>query len=435
MLAGTAARVLVIRAEPPLAFFVDWLYDRLAWALATGTGFTLDGQTPAAHVGPLYPATLAGLYRLVGHRPDLVPWLHVAFDLAAAACVLAAGRRLFTARTAALAAAAVYLYPAYWAYDARIRPEIFVTCLATAWLLLALRAAASGTPGAHALAGLAGGLATLAKPVMLPVALLLAALPLLDCGGPRRAWPRAAAALGACLLAVAPWTARNLQAFGLPVVVVSAGTGVGLWTGSDPVTGGSWPMAPGRETWLWESAGIAPLRHPFEIYEVPVDRRLGALGAARIRAHPARYAALTARRVVHLWAGNRLYLTGSADGLARGIARDAAARGPLVAAYSLAKRTLLVPAALVLAAWTAWRRRAGWRALAPVVAFPVGLTLAYAPLAVEAGRHVLPVLPCVFLLALAAFERRGAGPAHARSAHASIDGPTSQRPPEASATA
>jgi hypothetical protein len=409
--AGTAARVLVIRGEPPLAFFVDGFYDRLAWALATGAGFTLDGQTPAAHVGPLYPATLAGLYRLVGHRPDLGPWLHVVLDLVTAACVLLAGRYLFTARTAMLAAAATYLYPAYWTYDARLRPEILVTCLAAVWLLLALRAARSGTAAAHALAGMAGGLATLAKPVMLPVALLLAALPLLDRGGPGRTWWRGAASLGICLLVIAPWTARNLHAFGV-LLPVSGGTGVGLWTGSDPLTGGSWPMPAAHEAWLWESAGIAPLRYPFQIYEVAVDRHLGDLGAARIRAHPARYAALTVRRVGHLWLGNRLYLAGSEAGLAQGFRQDAAARGAWVAAYSLAKRALLVPAALALALWTVWRRRDAWRALAPVYAFPVGLTLAYAPLAVEAGRHVLPVLPCVFLLAAAALERRGAKPAH-----------------------
>jgi hypothetical protein len=35
--------------------------------------FSLDGTTPASHIGPLYLALLALLYRVVGHRPAWVP--------------------------------------------------------------------------------------------------------------------------------------------------------------------------------------------------------------------------------------------------------------------------------------------------------------------------------------------------------------------------
>lgn len=35
--------------------------------------FSIDGTTPASHIGPLYPALLALLYRVVGHRPAWVP--------------------------------------------------------------------------------------------------------------------------------------------------------------------------------------------------------------------------------------------------------------------------------------------------------------------------------------------------------------------------
>jgi hypothetical protein len=35
--------------------------------------FSMDGTTPASHIGPLYLALLALLYRVVGHRPAWVP--------------------------------------------------------------------------------------------------------------------------------------------------------------------------------------------------------------------------------------------------------------------------------------------------------------------------------------------------------------------------
>lgn len=152
---------------------------------------------------------------------------------------------------------------------------------------------------------------------------------------------------------------------------------------------------------MWETAGIAPLAYPHVMYEVPVDRTLRAKGLARIRAHPGRYVRLTVTRIFHFWIGNGLYLANSESGFADGFRRDMRERGFLVAAYSLVKRLLLVPIALFLAVGACWRFRSRWRELFPLYSLPVGMTLGYIPFAVESGRYALPVLPCVFILAVA----------------------------------
>ncbi|MGH7165385.1 MAG: glycosyltransferase family 39 protein [Nitrospiraceae bacterium] len=401
MLIGTGVRLWMIVRYQRESFAADELFDRLGWNLARGLGFTLDGETPSAHVGPLYPAILAGWYAVVGHRPEWVPYLHVLFDLGTAGLLFCAGRSLFGPGVAATTAAVFYLYPAYWTYDLRIRTESVLTLLATAWLWAAISCARFGNGWMYARSGVVGGVAILCKPILFAVALLLAAQPVISRGAGRGLFTRVAWYVGCLALVVLPWTVRNLHTFG-SFIPVSAGVGAGLWMGTDPVSGGSWPMPFPEEAHIWETAGITPLRYPYVMYEVPLDRELKQKALARIAADPVGYLRLTAARVSDLWIGNRFYLFNGVTTLRDGFLSDAAERGPLIAAYSLAKRLLLVPGALLLAVWAGWRHRAAWRVLYPVYALPAGLTLGYIPFCVEAGRYVLPILPCVFLVSVVA---------------------------------
>jgi 4-amino-4-deoxy-L-arabinose transferase-like glycosyltransferase len=391
----------MIATHAPERYAVDELFDRLGTHLMLGLGYTLDGQTPSAHVSPLYPVVLATVYTLVGHRPEWLPYLHLLFDVATGWCVFQAARLLFGSWVGALAATVFFLYPAYWTYDLRIRNESLLTLCVTAWLWMSVRCATTPSAWNYGLSGVLGGLTILCKPVLIPAALLLAVLPVIGEGTRRTAWARGAAFVGCLLLVVLPWTVRNLQTFG-SFLPVSTGVGAGLWMGSDPELGGSWPLPSSVEEQIWRTAGITPLAYPHVMYEVPVDRLLKEKALARIGADPVGYLRMTASRVVDLWIGNQYYLFNGRSTLREGFLSDAGERGPLVAVYSMVKRLVLVPLILILAAWAAWRHRAAWRMLYPVYALPVGLTLGYIPFSVEAGRYVLPILPCVFLLGVVA---------------------------------
>jgi 4-amino-4-deoxy-L-arabinose transferase-like glycosyltransferase len=406
LLVGTAARAWMLATQAPVFHAVDALFDTLGWNLATDKGFTLDGATPSAHVGPTYPALLALFYSLVGHRPEWTPVLHAVLDVATAVFVFCASRLVFGPAPAALAAGLVYLFPAYWTYDLRLRSESVLTCIVAAWVWASVREHLTGRVRHAALCGLLGGLAILCKPTTIPIAVLLGCLMLREARHDSLVWRRVAVYAACVLVLVTPWTLRNLLAFGTPVPV-SSGVGVGLWIGSDADSGGSWPMSPELEARIWETAGIAPLAYPHVMYEVAVDRELGRKGWERIKADPGQYMRLTLARVMHFWVGNRLYLFNSDRGPADGLKRDAAERGWFVALYSLAKRLLLVPLLLLLACVSAWRLRARRRELMPLYVFPLGLMLAYVPFSVEAGRYVLPVLPCVVMLAAGVLQHVG----------------------------
>ncbi|OQW35081.1 MAG: hypothetical protein A4E19_01800 [Nitrospira sp. SG-bin1] len=404
MVVGLFARAWVMEHAKGHAFAVDQLFDALAWNLVVLHQFTLDGINPAAHVGPLYPAVLACFYIVVGHRPEWVPLLHVFFDLGTAWCIYRAATALWGSKIGAWTACVVFLYPAYWTYDPRIRTEALLTFLMSGWLWATLICVQNPSRCRYALVGLGAGLTILCKPVVLVLAILLGGLIWIGSGHLVHKIGYAMVYGATCLMLVVPWTLRNYVEFDR-IVPVSAGFGAGLWMGSDPVSRGSWPMPEKQEQAIWERAGITPLSHAHAMYDVYTDRQLREKGMKRIAADPMGYIGLIATRVWDFWIGNSWYLTGEAQGVASGLRKDAAERGWIVALYSLVKRLLLVPGLIVTAACGAWVYRARWRELLPLYLFPIGLTAGYVPFTVEAGRYALPVLPCFMMLSVALVSR------------------------------
>lgn len=397
---GLLARAWTILHTERQGYAVDDLFDTLAWNLASLGRFTLDGSTPSAHVGPLYPAVLAAFYSLVGHRPDWVPYLHVACDIGTSFCIFRVGTRLFGSWTGAIAASAMLLYPAYWTYDPRIRSESLLTLLMSAWLWATVVCLESRRLQTFAIAGLLAGLTLLCKPAAMLLGIGLAALAWLGTETVGIKTRCATVYLLASLLIVAPWTVRNYLTFDA-VMPISAGVGAGLWMGSDPVSRGSWPMSYETESQIWGTAGIAPLPYAHAMYEVSTDRLLRTKGWTRITEQPVRYLWLTLTRAFDFWIGNSYYLINSDQGFVRGLRRDVADRGWLVAGYSVGKRLLLIPGLVLLAVWSAWFHRVRWRELLPLYLFPIGLMSGYVLFTVEAGRYALPVLPCLMVLSVA----------------------------------
>ena len=397
---GLLARAWTILHTARHGYAIDDLFDAVAWNLASLGAFTLDGTTPSAHVGPLYPLFLGAFYLVVGHRPEWVPYLHVACDIGASLCLYRVGMRLFGSWTGAVAASVLFLYPAYWTYDPRIRSESLLTLLMTAWLWATVVCMNSRRPYTFAIAGVLAGLTMLCKPAAMLLGLCVVASVYWgkETIGVKTRF--AAFYLLACLLIVAPWTIRNYLTFDT-VIPISAGVGAGLWMGSDPLSRGSWPMPYETESKIWETAGITPLPYAHAMYEVSTDQLLRVKGWERITEQPTRYIWLSVTRMFDFWIGNQFYLVGSEEGFMRGLMNDALDRGWFVAGYSAGKRWLLVPGLALLALWSAWFHHARWRALVPLYIFPLGLMLGYIPFTVEAGRYALPVLPCLIVLAVA----------------------------------
>lgn len=177
---------------------------------------------PSAWKTPGYPLFLGLIYAVGGKDPDIAMLVQVLI-LGPLTITLTwlLGRRLFGAWVGTAAAFVAALHPFVWQYEARLFAEALATPLTLAILLLILD---RPTLRRLAAAGALSGALILVKPSAVHIMAALAAAALVA-SGPRRGLAKAAVALTACVLVIAPWTVRNYAEFDtfIPLSVQDAG--------------------------------------------------------------------------------------------------------------------------------------------------------------------------------------------------------------------
>ncbi len=329
-------------------------YALLATSLAAGDGLQLalpdelhapDGRVPAPRTSfraPLVPLLFAPFAR--GGLP-LLRWVSVLVGALGAPLLLAAAARGPLGPRAALVAACAYaLWPPAVHVSVRALSEPFAVALLLGGVI-ALGAARGHTaaPAGGALAGLA----VLARPAVLPAAVLLC----LAARGRRGA----ALALLACALVVAPWAARNARLHGRPLLTTNSGVtlvGGNSAAAADATVPGKWlppevvyahaDDPPDLGMWGWSALG-----------EAESDARFSADARAWAAEHPAQALRLAAAKLVRLVDPDPHS------------ARGDAGRKALVG-------WLTLPPVLLLALLGAWRARGAVRPWTPWLALLAG---------------------------------------------------------------
>jgi 4-amino-4-deoxy-L-arabinose transferase-like glycosyltransferase len=260
LIAGAALIGLCLRLLFGLVYWVDKPmthdereYLSLARSVAAGRGFVYDAahETGTAQQfgrAPAYPLFLA----MIGAGADVHDGspvrVKIAQSIVGAVGVWLVGLIALRAagpRAGVLAAAVAAVYPPLVWICAYVLSEALYSTLALAAVLLldmamdhADDAGTARAGGALALiAGLLIGIAVLTRPAIL-FFLPLAAGWLMA----RRRAVLAVAFLAAVIAVVAPWTARNVRAYGKVVLVASEG-GVTFWTGNHPLAKGEGDLA------------------------------------------------------------------------------------------------------------------------------------------------------------------------------------------------
>jgi hypothetical protein len=221
-------------------------YLALAQNLAAGRGFTYPpapaGEPEPERFGraPVYPVFLALVDVASGPLP-LLPAIKAGQAAVGALGVwlvaLVAGR-IAGERGATAAAWIAAVYPPLVWTPAYLFSETLYMALALANVVAVDQAMAREAPRARWLwCGLVGGLAALTRPAHLFFLLLLGGYLLI-----RRRPAAAAIAAAGALVAIAPWTARNWQEYGRPILIASEG-GITFWTGNHPLASGEGDMA------------------------------------------------------------------------------------------------------------------------------------------------------------------------------------------------
>jgi hypothetical protein len=277
---------------------------RLADPYLIPTGYT-------AHVAPGYALLLAAIFRIfgTGYIAEIVKEL-VSSSAAAAqyaflpliAPALGIGRRAGIA--AALFGA---FYPVKFAAEVVGDWEASFAGLALVLLIWAVAATwrtRNFTASRGAWQGLGWGAALLISPSLLPILIVTVALGFFLLGRRRPGQYLAYAAAMSLMtaLCLAPWAWRNQRVLGAPVFTRS-NFGLELWLSNNDLAG---PLEPEND-----SSRLYHALHPSEnLREAEAVRRMGEvaynrdrlrLGLRWIRAHPRRFAILTAERFLYTW--------------------------------------------------------------------------------------------------------------------------------------
>lgn len=352
----------------------------VATSLALGQGFGSpywEPTGPTAIVPPVYPAILAGLYRVFGvHAPaagQAALTLNVLFSSATCIAIWGIGRELFDRRVGLLASLLWAVYPLTGFSDVLYvwNTSLYVLLL-TSFFWAVLRIRAESGAAAWTGLGLLSGLTVLTEP-----AALAAVLPALAWLWWMRKPPVRKGLLVLLVMAVpiAGWTVRNYRVFDRPVFLRSGfGSQLSLGlTGEDLVTTHAPASLPGRNP--------VETRRYAEEGEIEYMRRRQSEALDWIESHPEAYARTVARRAIAFWTGSG----------------DVVARYWFYGRFEVLKRLLFaLPAILALPGLLCLRRKRPEEAIllsAVLILYPVVyyLTVSYL-------RFRLPLEPLLIVL-------------------------------------
>ena len=214
-------------------------YQRLGEVLATTGQFTRyadnDLFVPEVIRTPGYPAFVAAIYLLFGVGNNMAVAVAQAFVFAAICClVFFIARRAAGDRGAVVAAAMTALYPPLPYFGSLIVTELWTAFMATAAILVCLRAAQQGRLRDYILAGALFTATTMVRPafVLMPFFFAIAVPILVKAQRTRAALKGWAALAVTAALALTPWLAYNYVNLGQVTLSPAGGIGRGLWEGS-----------------------------------------------------------------------------------------------------------------------------------------------------------------------------------------------------------
>lgn len=264
-------------------------YQRIAASFATGHGFgpsVVAGGGPSAFRPPLYPASVAVLYAVVGVHLGAARVAQAVLGAGSVALIGLLAFQLVGRRTAVIAMVIAACYPPLLMIDGALLSENLAVPLELGALCAVLHARRSARPVPWlALTGVLVGLGVLDRP---NTALLLVPIGLLaGTAAPdrRRASAAVAVVVGLAVVTTVPWLVRDQRAFHR-FVPLTTQAGLVMAGTYNPVSAGDhrYPAA-------WRPATLVPSyvaslqRHPV-VGEVALERRFRSLALDYLRHHP-----------------------------------------------------------------------------------------------------------------------------------------------------
>ncbi len=336
---------------------------RLAKSVATGQGYAsplTNPSGPSGFLAPLYPAALAGIFRIFGvYTPASAIAAYLLSILASClTCVIVCrlGTVLFDELTGTVAAALFAVYPvSIWYATTTIWDTSILGCAIAALFLWLYRLPPDPSPRQLILTGLWMGALALLNPA--PAFFYPAVIVWLWyrwSAAPARKFARAAIVSGMCFAIVLPWMIRNAVVVG-EFTPRTAG-GLNFWMGNNEDT---WKQGDGTYyTPIYPAVSAEEGRRFSEMGEARYDRFSTERALRFIRENPAKFRDLVSQRFRAWWLGYGSRYTANAH-----TTLNVALLKPVVA-------TLWLPV-FALGAIAGWRRAPLGLLMALIAIYPI----------------------------------------------------------------
>lgn len=289
-----------------LGFPDSYSYWDLGQRLAAGQPYEFGSSDFRVFRAPGYPLLLAGYMCVAGQASSVLGARVVGALLGVLTVVGVMGlaRLLFGVSAAWWAGVLAAVYPG------AVASSIFVLAEALFCPLMVLQLGAwVAAWQAHdrravflwaALAGVAGGLATLARPSWLLFTPVVAVGYLALSRGRARHAAVGAVMLAALAMTMVPWWVRNYRAVG-QFVPTTLQVGASLYDGWNPRATGASDMAFAAEFYQAQKADDVAAGRERAGFEARLDRRLHDAAVAWARGHPRQVAALMVHKFLRMW--------------------------------------------------------------------------------------------------------------------------------------
>jgi hypothetical protein len=203
---------------PPVPGSDPYECQIIAENLVRGTGYRgISWGHPEVHPTacrpPVIPVTWALWFAIFGHRFEVVRLADALYGTLSLLLLFLIGRRISNERVGLMATAALAVWPQAILLTAGLMTETLFLLLELLFVWLCLRAGDRPSLARFAAAGLCAGLATLARPNLLPTLLLLPLWSALVFRRDGRALARSLAVPAVAAATIAPWTYRNYVIF------------------------------------------------------------------------------------------------------------------------------------------------------------------------------------------------------------------------------
>ena len=287
-------------------------YDIIAKNILAGNGFSYDSFHPTAARGPLYPFFLATAYFLFGHNYTVARVLQGVIGAVTCLIIYSIAKRLYNPKIGFYALMLAGIYPSLIGYVGLLYAETLAAFLLALTILFYLLSAEKKSLFFVTITGALFGLLILCYPKFLFLPFLYGASIYFFNKFQKEFVRYFIALIVGTFLILAPWTLRNLNAFG-KFIPGATGLGTTLWHSTLPEDDTEWrfdkdPLLSEFRTFFHDHENIDE-QHEF-LFSVRTNDRLMHKALNNIRNNPPLFLRLCTKRLFRQWFasnGNSFY--------------------------------------------------------------------------------------------------------------------------------